>query len=237
MSQLAAVVQTSNPGAIVQLFLLDATSVGGEVVHFVQSSEANEPVSFNGITFTPVDVEMTGFETAGTGALPTPHLKLANTNGVFQGMLNAYGDLLGCQLIRIRTFERFLDGRPDADSTAFYGPDTFRIEQKVKENPIYIEWALSASIDEEGKLIPGRVVLRDTCMWRYRVFAGGGFLYDKAQCPYTGSNYFDEFDQPVSDAAKDKPSRRLTCCKNRFGADAALPFGGFPGAARVRPTS
>ncbi|MBB1247529.1 hypothetical protein H2O14_00980 [Rhizobium sp. G21] len=43
-------------------------------------------------------------------------------------------------------------------------------------------------------------------------------------CLYTGDRYFDEMDKPVTDPAKDKPSRTINCCKARFGRNKPLYF-------------
>lgn len=235
---LPSVVQSPNPGEKVTLFRLDTTALGGDVKYFCQASINGSGVTFQGIYYTPVDVEFSGFETSGAGGLPTPQMKLANTNGVFQGIVNAFGDLIGATIYRIRTFRRFLDGQPDADATAYYGPDTFRIERKVSENPVFIEWELSAAFDQEGKMLPGRTIIRDTCLWRYRYWDASktpaAFDYSKAQCPYTGSAYYTELGVVTTNPALDKCGRRLSDCKLRFGANQPLPFGGFPGAARVR---
>lgn len=230
-------VQKLDPSAIVSLFTLDTSSLGGPVMRFTQSSKAYGPVTFQGISYDPVDVEFEGLETTGLGAFPTPRITLANTNGVVQALVNTYGDLNGSYLQRIRTFARFLDGEPDADPTSFFGPDIYRIERKVDDNESSIEWELSTSIDQEGAMIPGRVIIKNTCMWRYRVWradlpGGAGYDYSKAQCPYTGAQAYDINDAPVSPAL-DHPSRTLNCCKVRFGADQPLPFGGFPGVPRV----
>lgn len=230
-----AVAQSPDPGATIALFRLDATSLGAGVHYFCQERESNgESVIFGGVTYSPVDCEFTGFETNAGGQLPRPKIRVGNANSAFQALVNQYGDLVGCTVSRVRVFERFLDGRPGADPTQYYGPDTFRIEQKLDENAIYIEWDLSASIDQESKMIPGRQVIRDTCMWRYRIYNPDttSFDYSKAQCPFAGNQYFDRFDQPTT-AANDEPSRRYSCCKARFG-NGPYPFGGFLGAARVR---
>ncbi len=218
------------------LFRLDTTSIGGDVKYFTQGAYTTTGVTFGGVYYTPVDVEFSGFETTGVGGLPTPKMKLANTNGVFQAMVNTYGDLVGCVIQRVRTFRQFLDGEPEADPTAYYGPETFRVDRKSSENPIFIEWELAAHFDQEGKMLPGRVVVRDTCLWRYRYFnpTTSQFDYSKAQCPYAGGAFFDQLGIPTGDPSQDKCGRRLTDCKARFGADAVLPFGGFPGVARVR---
>jgi len=218
----------------VHLFILDTTFLGGPVLRFVQGSEHDGPLSFGGQVYDPVDVKFDGLETQGVGALPTPTLQVSNADGVFQSVINTYGDLPGCTVHRIRTYRKFLDGQPDADGGAFFGPDTFRVERKATENNTIIEWELSAALDQEGKQVPGRQVIRETCIWRYRYFnkSSNQFDYAKAQCPYTGDAYFDINDQPVDDPAKDVPSRRLSCCKLRFGANNPLPFGGFPGVSR-----
>lgn len=227
--------QNLNPKGIIELFRLDTTSVGGGMFFFVQGAAADGPVSFGGQEYQPVDIEFEGLEVSGQGALPTPVIRLANTDGIAQSAINTWGDLLGCEIRRLRTFKNFLDGQTDADPSAFFGPDVFLVERKATENPVYIEWELSAAIDQEGKQLPGRQVIRDTCLWRYRAWTGSAFDYSKAQCPYTGNEYFDINNLPTT-ADKDRPSRTLACCKTRFGESAPLPFGGFPGVGRVSGT-
>jgi len=236
MTGISQEAQSLNPSAIVALFTLDTTSIGGPVLHFIQGTkENNAPVQHGGIEYQPVDIEFDGLEVTGAGALPTPIIRVSNTDGLAQAIINTWGDLLGCVVTRIRTYARFLDGQPDEDPDVFFGPDIFRVERKAQENPVFIEWELSASIDQEGKLLPGRQIIRDTCLWRYRIYdpATATFNYSKAQCPYTGSQYFDFEDNPVASPAEDVPSRRLGCCRARFGAGSPLPFGGFPGVART----
>lgn len=228
--------QKLEPSAIVSLFTLDTTKLGGPVLRFVMSSKTNgQRIVYDGITYEPVDVEFKGLETNGVGALPTPSFVLANDASLVQVMVNTYGDLNGCEVTRVRTYARFLDGEPDADPTAFFGPDRFRVERMVSDSPEQVEWELSTAIDQEGKMLPGRVVIAGTCLWRYRSYVPttGLFDYSKAQCPYTGDQAYDINDEPVADAL-DHPSRRLSCCKVRFGENNPLPFGGFPGAARVQ---
>lgn len=236
MTAIQTVAQSLQPDNIISLFTLDTTSIGGPVLNFVQGRDADQSVSFGGVLFQAVDVEFEGMEATGVGALPTPIIRVANHDGFVTQILNTWGEPLGCTLQRIRTFARFLDNGSEPDETAFYGPDIFRVERKATENPVFIEFELSAAIDQEGKMLPGRQVIRDTCLWRYRVWnaATGEFDYSKAQCPYTGTTYFDRNDQEVSDPALDQPSRRITCCEKRFGKGNPLPFGGFPGVERVR---
>lgn len=226
--------QNLEPSGIVSLFTLDTTSVGGTILFFVQGHKHGKSVMHGGIEYRAVDIQFEGLEITGAGALPTPTIRISNTDGMPQAIVNTWGDLLGCTVQRIRTFARFLDGEPDEDPTAYFGPDIFRVERRSKEDATQIEWELSASIDQEGKQIPGRQVIRDTCLWRYRAFipSTGMFNYSKAQCPFAENKFYDIEDNEVFTPAEDVPSRRLSCCRARFGADAPLPFGGFPGIAR-----
>ncbi len=227
--------QSLTPGERVELFRLDATSVGAGLFYFVQGRIDGGAVRHNGIEYQPCDVEFEGFEVNGQGALPTPTIRIANSDGLIQSAINTFGDLLGCELRRIRTFRQHLDDGDDPDPSAIFGPDIFKVDRKSSENDVYVEWELSAAIDQEGKMLPGRQVLRDTCLARYRAFNKntGVFDYSRAICPYTGSVYFDRQDRPTT-ADKDQPSRTINCCKIRFGENNPLPFGGFPGVGRVR---
>lgn len=233
MATIHEAVQSLTPDARISLFRLDTSSLGGPVYYFCQSAESGKPVEFGTQEYLPVDLEFKGMETNGSGAIPMPTVTLSNTNGAIQKIVNQYGDLLGCEFRRVRVFARHLDGGEDADATAYFGPDIFRVERKSVENPLIIEWELSASIDQEGRKLPGRRVIRDTCLWRYRhLNDDGNFDYEKAQCPYTGSQYFDT--SGVACAKEDdRCGRRLSDCELRFGVGQPLPFGGFPGAGRV----
>lgn len=234
MSQIKQEAQKLSPSAIISLFTLDARALGGPILNFTMSSQMDASVSFGGVVYQPVDFDFQGLETSGVGALPQPKIRLSNGTSTVQAIVATYGDLNGAEVTRIRTYARFLDGQPEADSTAFYGPDRYRVERKSSDAPTFVEWELSAAIDQEGKMIPGRVVIASTCMWRYRSWntTTGAFDYSKAQCPYTGAQAYDINDLPVA-SALDRPSRKISCCKKRFGSNSPLPFGGFPGASRL----
>lgn len=205
---------------------------------FCQSALEAGTVKFGKVDYQPVDVEFSGFEVNGGGALPTPKMRLANTDGVIQDIVNTYGDLVGCPIARVRTFRQHLDDGLDPDPGRFLGPDVFRIERKVSETDTVIEWELSAAIDQEGTKLPRRTVMRDYCPWRYRMPKPDGtdFQYHTGTnaCPYAGSAMFDRLGNPVTDRLKDSCSQDLTGCRLRYGKDQPLPFGGFPGVARVR---
>ena len=225
-------------GAIVELFALDLTALGGSVYYFTPTAKAGgvSPV-FQGHTYTPVDIVADGFEVSGRGTLPTPTLRLANTNRALTAVVNTYHDLVGATVIRLRTLAKYLDGEPGADPNAHYQPDIFFIEQKTAHNKLLLEWKLAAAIDVEGQKLPRRTINRSFCQHIYRRVIPGvtvdeeTFDYSKATCPYAGSAYFDRNDESTT-VENDACSKYLTGCRLRFGSE-PLPTYAFPGVGRL----
>ena len=148
--------------------------------------------------------------------------------------LVAADDWRGAVVTRLRTLTRYLDSEPTADATRHWPLDIYRIEAKTESSKTQLTWQLASPLDFDKKQLPGRQVWRDVCSWAYPVYTDGAWDYSQAQCPYIHDNgYFDAQDAVVSSPALDKPSRRLGCCKARFG-NQALPYGGFIGVARYR---
>lgn len=237
MSEIQSEIQSLAPSAIVPLFTLDTSPIGGPVLRFTQAAKSGgEAISFNGIKYEPTDVEFEGMETSGVGAIPTPTIRITSNDPNVHAIANTYGDLNGCVLSRVRTYAKFLDDEPDEDPSAYFGPDIFSFERKITDDGETYEWELSAAFDQEGRNFPGRTVVANTCMWRYRIWdqEAQGFDYTRAQCPYAGAQSFDINNLPVANGADDVPARNIGCCKARFGDTAPLPFGGFPGAARIK---
>jgi len=201
--------------------------------------EDGSPVIFGGYTYTLYPIEAEGFEKGSEGTMPTPTIKVSNVLGGISSILQEYGDLVGATVRRIRTFRKFLDDQETADPDAYFPIDEFVVNRKTSQNKVYVEWELRSVLDLEGKYIPKRVCLRNICTHRYRIWRenadlpeGGQFDYTCAECPYTGTNYFQKDGNPTTIAADDKCGKRLSDCKKRFGDNAELPYGGFPGMTR-----
>ncbi|NBW08344.1 MAG: phage minor tail protein L [Caulobacteraceae bacterium] len=229
-------IQGLAPSAVITLFELDATALGDSVYHFTSMVNGSSPIVFNGITYTPIDIEATGFEWVGKGSLPTPTLRLSNVTNTMTSAVIAYNDLLGAKITRIRTLAEFLDGMAGADPTATFPVDIFYVEQKTLMNKNEIEFKLAASVDVEGKKLPARQVLRDACTWVYRYYntVTGLFEYDAlTPCPYSGSSYFTKANQPTTNPSLDRCSKTLDGCRARYGQNGELPFSGFPGVGRT----
>lgn len=225
--------QSLEPGDLVHLYIVDLSPLGKPLLwHFCPTGE----VVFGGVVYNHVDIEAEGFEWTGRGTLPQPKVRIANTTRLIAGELTANDNLIGARITRIKTYKQFLDSGDTPDPEAMFSPEVYVFERKASHNKFQIEWVLSAAMDQQGRMVPGRMVIRDFCMWRYRVWneVTASYDYSKAQCPYNGANAFDALGQPTT-PDKDTPSRKFnTCCKVRFGNNAVYPFGGFPGVARAR---
>lgn len=196
-------------------------------------------IVFGGTTYNPVPMEVEGFEWTGRGPIPRPRIRITNVGNLGGQMAAASGDLLGAKLTRLRTFEKYLDGMPNADSGTYFQPDVWYFERKSQHSPVLIEWELSSVMDQEGKQLPGRQMLRDVCTHSYRYYVPGtGFSYAGVTCPYTDTRYFTNQDAATGDAAQDKCSKRLVGCAVRFAAAGLpLPTRAFPGLAATTMNS
>lgn len=240
-------IQRPDVGDLVELFELDATVLGSQVFRFCSTARGGSPVAWRGDTYTPVPIEADGFERNARGTLPRPKIRVFDATGLLSAAIINFGDLLGAKLTRYRTLGIYLDGQPQADPDAMLAPDVFVVERKVSLKKGFVEWELSAAMDQEGRRLPARVVLRDLCTHVYRNYDAqiSAFDYTRATCPWTGRGaaerpadpdgaYFDSNGAEIVDPADDVCNKQLrTGCKVRFLSD-ALPFRGFPGVAKVR---
>lgn len=219
--------------AIVDLFELDATNLGASILRF---TNCGETVVFGTFIYTSTRVETSGWEMTSQGTLPRPTLRIANVDKLASSLVIGNNDLKGAVLTRKRTFKRFLDSEPEANPSALLYPvDRFRVERKITHNMLEVVWELAAFIDQENIKIPYRQVLR-SCSWVYRKYDTtlGAFNYEKATCPYVGAQYYNRNGDVVIDPSADVCGKTVSDCKLRFGENEVLPFGGFPGIARIR---
>lgn len=201
-------------GAMIELFEIEVD--GGTYRFSNNTNESGGDIVWQGQTYSRMPIEASGFEFSGQGKLPRPTLRIANVDQVIGGITRTYGDLLGCKVIRRRTFAKFLDavnftgGNTTADPTAELPQDIYYVERKVSENKLQIEWELAAAVDLQGVQLPGRQIIANLCPWTFK----------GTECGYTGGTT--------------TCSKTLQACETIWGAGAVLPFGGFPSAGLRR---
>jgi lambda family phage minor tail protein L len=225
-------VQKLNPGALVDLFELDPTAIGGTVVrwHAGVNGLGNDIV-WQGHAYSRFPVEASGFLRTGKGTMPRPTIKVANVSGLIGALVRDLEDLLGSKVTRRRTFVKYLDAvnfpggvNASADPNVGFPDEVWFVDRKATENGVFIEFELAAAFDVAGVMLPRRQAIQNVCTWRYR----------SAECGYAGGAVADQNDVATSDLSSDQCGKRLGSCKMRFGAFAELPAGLFPGVGLIR---
>jgi lambda family phage minor tail protein L len=209
---------------------LTPTYSGSATGSYITALRAQQRVYFDGNEYVPVPITITGFEWNGQGVLPNPTLQISNINKIIMSAVLSYNNLTGATFTRTRTFRKHLDDGIDPDPSMVFPRDVFRINRKVAQNKVYMEFELATPHDQEGVKIPGRQMLRNACTHRYRVWDPDTltFDYSKATCPYTSASYFKPDDSATVYPAEDKCGKHLSSCRARFGT-APLPTRAFPG--------
>jgi lambda family phage minor tail protein L len=235
-------IQGLAPGELVQLFELDASEIGGDVLRFHGYAQAG-PIFWQGNEYSPWAIQATGFSRTGTGQQPTPTLSVGNIGqdangnplpGVISALCIALDDLVGARVMRRRTLGKYLDaanfpdGNPSADPNEELPPEIWIVEVKTREDKEIVEFELSSALDFDGVQLPARQIIAGTCTW---LSIGG---YRGPYCNYTGARMFDRDGEPVTDPTLDKCGGRVSDCKLRFGEYEILNYGSFPAADLLR---
>jgi lambda family phage minor tail protein L len=227
--------QQLNPGTLIDLFDINLTETGvGIVYHFTPGPIGSQKPRWKGVTYEPLPITASGFEKNGRGEQPTPTLSMPATELIIASVV-ALDDLRRAKVTRWQVYSDNLDNG-SFPSDSYFPPEVYIIQQKVRHNTStgVIEWQLSTGLDLWGDIVPRRIATQNTCLWRYRVWDGGAWSYERATCPYSGAAMFNEDGVPVANPVQDKCGKTLSDCELRFGINSPLPLGSFPGMARTR---
>lgn len=197
-----------------------------------RASGAPSNVAFGGISYTPFPLLIEGISWTTRGAMPRPRVTVPDIDSYFTQLLVGYENLLACPVSRTRVFASNLDGGPDPDSTSFFGPETWYVDRVARHRAgeeVVLE--LANPLDLQGKMLPGRQVIRDSCTHVYRKHNGTTFVM--GSCPYAGGSFFKADGTVTIFPGEDSCGKRLKDCKLRF-PNAALPTRAFPGVGKYR---
>ena len=234
MTSAATVAQSLSADALIELYELDTSPLTniygvagtGTVYHWTPGTLGNASVYYGGVEYTPLPIAGTGFEWNGQGKLPVPQLQISNLGGFAAALVIEFGDMLGAQVTRTRVFQRFLDGQPGADPSAYFEPDIFVVNRKTGHDKTSITFELRAKMDAQGLQIPRRQVIQNTCTHNYRQWKNGAFIY--GSCPYAAQIYYNAANVSQTDPSLDVCGKQFLSCITRFGT-APLPTRAFPG--------
>ncbi|MFP3564687.1 phage minor tail protein L [Paraburkholderia sp. SIMBA_030] len=214
-------IQQLEPGALIELFEVDCTAIGGDVLRF-HGHLQSQSIWWQGNEYRAWPIEATGFEHTSSSQQPSPTLSVANIDGTVSALCVYLADMVGAKVRRRRTLVKYLDaanfpaGNPTADPSEEMAPELWYIEQKSSETNVQVDFMLSSALDFGGQQLPARQIA-GLCSFKYR----------GPECGYVGIAYFDKNDQPVSDPALDRCSLKTSGCECRFGVNNPLPWGGF----------
>ena len=210
-----------------ELIGADTGSIG-KVFDFGDKKAWHRNIIWQGQTFEPMALEVSGLEMRSDGKASAPTLSMANNIGGIQGAISAYclqfGDFAGAKLKVITTLAKYLDAENFSTGNPTANPSEKReqiwfIEQKTSENSQQVTFELSNPVDFEGLKIPTRQI-SNYCNWEYR----------SEECGYIGSAMFTEKDEPTDNPALDRCNYRTSGCRCR---ENELHFGGFPASSMV----
>lgn len=198
VTAIASEIQKLAPSAVVELFELDLTPLGGDVQYFhAGTNSLSQNVVFNGQTYIRFPIQASGFEFSSSGQLPRPKMVVSNLFGSITQLLLVYGDFLNAKLTRRRTLAKYLDAvnftggvNASADPTAVFAADVYFVDRKASENPQTVEFELCSSFDVQGVELPRRQIIANICTWKYR----------GSECGYAGAPLFNTSDQPLTGA-------------------------------------
>lgn len=230
------VIQKLEAGSKVRLIEIDCTSFGGDILRFhnynVEYTEAElkafqasgeeippKKLMWKGEAYTCWPYELLGIEWDGTGKSPNPTLEVANLDGSISSLCLLLQNLFRAKVTEHITFRQYLPDGDDPDPTMEF-TQTWYITRKTGENITSVTFELASPADLTGQAIPRRQVY-GMCHWALN----GN--YRGPDCGYTGTRYFTEKGVPTDNPALDKCGGLSIDCKNRFGADQPLSFGGF----------
>ena len=206
----------------------DEAQLIGEVFESGENKVWMRNIIWQGQTFEPMALEVSGLEMRSDGKASAPTLSMTNNIGGIQGAVSAYclqfGDFAGAKLKVITTLAKYLDAENFSTGNPTANPSEKReqiwfIEQKTSENAQQVTFELSNPVDFEGLKIPTRQI-SNYCNWEYR----------SEECGYIGSAMFTEKDEPTDNPALDRCNYRTSGCRCR---ENELHFGGFPASSMV----
>lgn len=217
---LASEIQKLAPSAVIELFELDATSLGGEVYCFHSGTNGlNQEIVWNGVTYGRYPIEATGFEFSGNAQVPRPKIRVSNILSAITTLLLEFDDLIGAKFTRRRTLAKYLDAvnfsgsvNPSADPTAEFPVDIYFVDRKSNEDRNTVEFELAAGIDLIGIQLPRRQVIQNICVWKYR----------GPECSYTGAPIWDQNDSVISSPASSQAQALIAAFNAREAARADL---------------
>lgn len=101
-------IQQLEPGALIELFEVDCTAIGGDMLRFHGHLQSTS-IWWQGNEYKPWPIQATGFEHTSDAQQPSPTLSVGNVNGTISALCVYLADMVGAKVRRHRTLTKYLD--------------------------------------------------------------------------------------------------------------------------------
>lgn len=156
--------------ALIELYIIDTTPIGGSDVFYLTPNTHNGgSLYLDTQEYIPFPISGAGWETSVDGKQPQPTLLISNVTQFINSYLTLYEDLVGAKVTRMLTLEKYLAHGSSPDPTQIFSTQVFVIHQMTGQNKTAVEFKLSSLIDRPGRKFPREQVLRNE-------FPGAGLL-------------------------------------------------------------
>ena len=122
-------------------------------------------------TYTPIPIELEGFDVQSDGSIPRPTMTVANIESTFKDALGGLGfeDLIGKRITRRTTQVKYLVGNTgDSTPPVEFPSVTYIIDRLAAKSVMSVQFELAAPFDLAGIKLPRRVVIGGACPWKYQ---------------------------------------------------------------------
>lgn len=160
--------------SLIELYELEISSVTYYLFSEFNAVNVDGSILFDGNTYDPFPIEMTGVEYNADGAQNRPKLVLANIVSLLSsGLLGsdfAMDDLVGARVTKRTTFDKYTG----AVTPYEFPKQVYIIDRILSKNNILVELELASPFDLQNVRIPNRVVVGKYCPWTYKDHIIGG---------------------------------------------------------------
>lgn len=153
---------------LVELFELEIASVKYYFFSEFNLNNAEGEIVFDGNTYTPFPMELSGVEHSADGAQNRPKLMMANVSSLLSsGLLGSdfkMDDLVGGRVTKRTTLEKYTG----ATTPYEFPKKVYVIDRITAKNNLFVELELASPFDLQNVRIPNRVVVGKYCPWTYK---------------------------------------------------------------------
>jgi lambda family phage minor tail protein L len=106
-----------NHSAVIELYTVDLTSLGGQVMRFCNWTQTNfSNVFFAGQEYTAIPIASEGYVKDIKLQFSTPTLRVSNVFSSISTLLRAFNGMVWAKVTRVEVLGKNLDGQPGANS-------------------------------------------------------------------------------------------------------------------------